>query len=220
MSSIATAVVGGAVIGGYMSSKAQKSAAKSASKAQIESSEASVAEQKRQFDKLQELLAPYVAAGTGGTDLQGSLTAQQQLLGLRGAEAQRQAIDAIAQGPEMAALIAQGENAILQNASATGGLRGGNVQAALGQFRPQILNQLIDQQYERLGGLTRIGQASAAGTGAAGMESANMISNLLAQQGAAQAGKAIAGGQAQAQFWGGINNSIGTLATLKALGGF
>jgi hypothetical protein len=90
----------------------------------------------------------------------------------------------------------QGENAILQNASATGGLRGGNIQGALAQFRPALLNQALEQQYSRLGGMTQLGQRSAAGVGAAGMETGTNISNLLGQQGAALAGGEL--GQAKA----------------------
>jgi hypothetical protein len=98
----------------------------------------------------------------------------------------------------------QGENAILQNASATGGLRGGNVQAALSQFRPQALNALIEQQYGRLGGLAQLGQASAAGQGAQGMQSASNIGNLFANQGAATAGGQIAQGNVGRQMFGDV----------------
>lgn len=217
MSGIATAVVAGSVVTGYLGSKAQEKAASKASKAQIQSSEMGIEEQRRQFDALQKLLAPYVEAGTG---TRGALPEQQALLGLRGAEAQQRAISGIEGSPIFQSLARQGEEAILQQASATGGLRGGNVQAALGQFRPQLLNQLIEQQYERLGGLTRIGQASAAGVGAAGMQQAGAISDLLAQQGAARAGSALAQGQGQAQMYGTIGQGIGTLGTLKLLGAF
>jgi hypothetical protein len=220
MSGIATAVVAGSVVTGYLGSKAQSSAAQTAASAQEAATMMSIEEQRRQFDELQKVLAPYVAAGTGGEGVEGALQAQQALVGLRGPEEQAAAIRAVEQSPEMAAMIRQGEEALLQRASATGGLRGGNVQAALAQFRPQVLSQLIGQQYERLGGLTRIGQASAAGVGAAGMEQAGAISNLLAQQGAAQAGAALASGQAQSQMWSGIGQTVGSLGTLKLLGAF
>jgi hypothetical protein len=220
MSGIATAVVAGSVITGYMGSKAQSSAAQTAAGAQEAATMMSIEEQRRQFDELQKVLAPYVAAGTGGEGVEGALQAQQALVGLRGPEEQAAALRSVEASPEMAAMVRQGEEALLQRASATGGLRGGNVQAALAQFRPQMLNQLINQQYERLGGLTRIGQASAAGVGAAGMEQAGNISNLLAQQGAAQAGAALASGQAQAQMWSGIGQTAGSLGTLKLLGAF
>jgi hypothetical protein len=93
-------------------------------------------------------------------------------------------------------LTQQGENALLQQASATGGLRGGNIQAALSQFRPQLLSSLIEQQYGRLGGMTALGQQSAAGVGTAGMETGTNIANLLGQRGAALAGGEL--GQARA----------------------
>lgn len=211
MSGIATAVVAGSVVTGYMASSAQSDAAETAADAQGQASAASIAEQRRQFDAIQKLLEPYVTAGTN------SLVAQKDFMGLNGNSAQSAAIAGITNGPEMAALSKQGENAILQNASATGNLRGGNVQAALAQFRPQLLAQLIQQRYQNLGGITSLGQNAAAGTGNAGMQSANAITAALNQQGAAQAGAALAAGQGQAQAWGGVGQAIGNVAMLKAM---
>jgi hypothetical protein len=141
-----------------------------------------IAEQRRQFDALQALLKPYTEAGLP------ALQQQQALLGLQGPEAEQAAIERIRGGETFQALAQQGEEALLQRASATGGLRGGNIQGALAQFRPALLNQAIEQQYGRLGGMTQLGQRSAAGVGAAGMESGTNVANLLAQQGAARAG--------------------------------
>jgi hypothetical protein len=89
----------------------------------------------------------------------------------------------------------QGENALLQQASATGGLRGGNVQGALAQFRPALLNQLVQQQMTNLGNISQLGQAAASGQAAQGLQTASNISNLLTSQGAAIAGGQIAQGQ-------------------------
>jgi len=206
MSWIAAAMVGGSVLSGVVQSKAQKSAAS----AQSASAQAGIDEQRRQFDAVRELLAPFV---TGGTSAFGQ---QMALSGAGGDDAQRAAIQAIEQGPEFAALTRQGENAILQQASATGGLRGGNVQGALAQFRPQILSGLIEQQYGRLGGLASAGQNAAAGVGTAGMQSGQNISNLMQQQGAAQAGGALASGQT----WGNVLGNIGQYAGGIASGAF
>lgn len=211
MSGIATAVVAGSVITGVMSSNAQQGAAESAAGAQTAASAASIAEQRRQFDAVQELLKPYVTAG------QGAIEGQQGLLGLAGPEAQQQAIAALEAGPQFQSMMKQGENAILQNASATGGLRGGNVQATLAQFRPQLLSQLIESQFSKLGTVSGLGQASAAGQAAAAQQTGANIGNALTQQGQAAAGAALASGQAQAQMWGNIGSSIGNVATLKAL---
>lgn len=214
MSGIATAVVAGSVITGYMGSQSAENAANTAAGAQTQSSQAQIEESRRQFNAIQELLKPYTSAGTG------ALAGQQALLGLSGAGAQKQAIADIASGPQMQALTEQGENAMLQNASATGGLRGGNLQGALAKFRPQLLNQLIQQQYTNLGGLTSVGQNAAAGVGNAGMTSSGQIQNALAQQGSAAAGAALASGQAQANMWSGIGQTGSTLGMLKLMGKF
>lgn len=203
MSWIAAAMIGGSVVSGVVQSKAQKSAAS----AQSESAQAGIDEQRRQFDAVRELLAPFV---TGGTSAFGQ---QMALSGAGGDEAQRAAIQAIEQGPEFAAMSRQGENAILQQASATGGLRGGNVQGALAQFRPQVLSSLIEQQYGRLGGLASAGQNAAAGVGTAGMQTGNNISNLLQQQGAAQAGGMLASGQTWGNVLGGIGQYAGGVSS-------
>ena len=140
--------------------------------------------------------------------------------GISPQQAQQNAISGILQSPQFQAMTQQGENAILQNASATGGLRGGNVQAALAQYRPQILSQLIESQYQKLAGISQLGQASAAGVGSAGIQTGANIANLYGQQGAAQAGQAIATGQANAQAVGDITSTLGTLGTLQLMGKF
>lgn len=194
------------IVGSLLGSKSQSSAAEGASNAQMQAANAGTAEQRRQFDSLQQLLAPYVQAGTG------AIGAQQNLLGLNGDPAQQGAINALSNGPQMQAYLQQGENALRQNASATGGLRGGNLQSALAQFRPQLLSQLINQQYSNLGGLSAIGQNAAAGTGNAGMQSANSISTLMQQSGAAQAGNYLAQGKAQTGLYSDIAGTIGNAA--------
>ena len=206
-SALAGIAVGGAtLVSGYM----QGEAAQSAAETQAGASAAGIAEQRRQFDVVQKLLEPYV---TGGTK---AFEQQQALVGVQGREAQRAALAALEQGPAFEALTQQGENAILQRASATGGLRGGNVQAALAQFRPQILSQLIEQQYGQLGGLAKFGQSSAAGTGAAAQETGTNVANLLAAQGAATAGGQLAAGKA----FGAIPSAIsGGLGIFSGLGG-
>tara|TARA_R110000868_G_scaffold46167_5_gene152788 strand:- start:2111 stop:3178 length:1068 start_codon:yes stop_codon:yes gene_type:complete len=190
--------------------------------------EKSVAEQRKAFDQLVSLMSPYAqvgvpaiggfgtyqAAGLGAVPTLEKFAAvgapaleqQQAIAGLLGPERQRQAIANIEQGAGYQAQAQAGEEAILQRASATGGLRGGNVQAALGQFRPALLQQAIEEQYGRLGGLSalggaaaqnlatsgqgateflsRLGQAAAAGQAAGGTSSATNISNLLTGQAA------------------------------------
>jgi hypothetical protein len=241
MSGIATAIAASAVVAGgvgvYSSNKASK-AAKQAASQQEAAQQAALEEQKSQFEKLQETLKPYIEAGK--PDLTqpyvgagpGALQAMQGLAGLRGAGEQQAAINQIQQGAQFQELARQGEQGILQNAAATGGLRGGNVQAALAQFRPALLNQLIESQYGKLAGLTqlgstsaenllRLGQASAAGVGAAGQQSAQNIGNLMVGQGQAQAAGLIGAANAQAQglgaISGGLQQGIGNYMMFQSL---
>jgi hypothetical protein len=186
MSFIGNAV--GKIVGGISGASQQAEAAQAAAGTQAESANIAIQEQRRQFDVLTELLRPYVEAGTP------ALQQQQAFLGLRGAPEQQAAIGALEQSPLFQSAVRQGEEALLQRASATGGLRGGNIQAALAQFRPAMLQEQIAQQYQNLAGLTSLGQRSAAGQGAAGMETAGTIGNLITQRGQALAGGQIAQG--------------------------
>ncbi len=198
----------------YSASKAS-SASKSASQAQQQANDQAMAEQRRQYDVTRSLLQPYIDAADP------ALKAQMALLGLLGDVPQQQAVAQQEQSPMFQALALQGENAILQQASATGGLRGGNVQGALGQFRPSLLNSFIDQQYNRLGGITALGQNAAAGVGNAGMQSAANIGNLMMQSGAAQAGGIMGAANAQQQMIGGLSTQFGSLiGNLNAQGAF
>ena len=222
MSGIATAIVGSSVVSGYLG----KESAEDAAAAQERSGEAGIKEQRRQFDAVVELLKPYVQAGAGFEELDeegnvigftpGALQAQQALIGLAGADEQQAAIDALKASPQYTSLVQTGEEAILQNASATGGLRGGNVQNALARYRPEVLAQLIESQYGKLGDITQLGQASAAGQASAGQTTGANIGNLLTQIGQAQAGSALAQGQAYSD----VANSVGQVAMLKGLGVF
>jgi hypothetical protein len=213
---IAAAVVGGSLVGGVMSSNAQKKAAKTAASAETYAAELQIEESRRQFDQIRQLMSPYVNAGNM------ALVEQQSLAGLLGRDAQQASINDIQNSSQFAALQQQGENAILQNAAATGGLRGGNTQGALAQFRPALLNQLIESQYSKLGGLTSIGQNAAAGVGNAGMTTTGQINQALGNMGSAQAGAALARGQANAQLAGTLSNAAGTLigTGMQTFGGF
>jgi len=204
-----SAIVAAAIVGGttLVSSLIAGNAAQAAAETQSAAADAGIEEQRRQFDKMQEILAPYVTTGTD------AMAQQRALTGLDGPEAQAAAMQLISDSPEMAAMAQQGENALLQQGSATGGLRGGNIQGALAQFRPQMLSSLINQQYGRLGGLAQMGQASAAGVGAGAMQTGANVADLLGQQGAAIAGGQIAAGNAAQQPL----NMIGQMAGLYGM---
>jgi len=226
----------GNVLGKITGASQAGKAAEQAGQTQAAASQAGIEEQRRQFDALVQIMSPYVQAGTGAMARlapyeqagQQAFGQQQALIGLQGQPAQQQAIDALQNSPQFQSLMQQGEGAILQNAAATGGIRGGNVQGALAQFRPQMLNALIEQQYGRLGGMAgtglgvtsdifNTGQAAAAGQAGAGMQSASNVGNLLANQAQAIAGGQMARGNVGRQTFGDLL-SIGTAAA--GFGGF
>lgn len=199
----AVALGGAALIGGIYSSNQASKAAGNASDAQTAAAQAGIAEQDKQFEAVQKLLSPYTTAGTS------ALTGQQDLNGLNGPDAQAKAIAALQASPQYTSQLAAGNNNILQNASATGNLRGGNTQAALAQFAPSLLASTINDQYGRLGSMTSLGENAAAGTGNAALSTGNQVSSLLQQQGAAQAGGYLAEGKAQAGYANAITGGLG-----------
>jgi hypothetical protein len=239
MSAIAAIAIGTVAVGAgaaYMQSQAARSAART----QAGVAREGMAAQERQLEEINALMRPYVDSGYGAlTGLEPyaaagapALQRQQALAGTLGAQAQQDAIELINSSPIFRAQITEGENALLQNASATGGLRGGNVQAALARFRPAMLNAEIERTYGRLGGLTQLGaqtemnvaqlgQAGAARQAAAGLQTAANIGNLGSQMGAAQAGGILGQAGAYGGFLSGaIPQAAGTAFMLNRSGLF
>ena len=204
MPAVAVAVglgVAGSVISGQ---QANRGASKAAD-AQVQAAQLGVEENRRQFDLVQTLLKPYVEGGTA------AFKQQQNLLGVGGAAAQQQAIGALQNSPFFQAQLNQGTNAILQNASATGGLRGGNTQAALAQFAPQLLQQTYQNQLSNLGGLSSMGLGAATGTGNAAQNTAAQNSELFGNMGQAQAGAYLARAQNNQDMIGSLAGAAGRL---------
>jgi hypothetical protein len=234
---VGIAIVAAAIIGGKMSSDAQAQAARSASRATTTAAEEGIAEERRQFDILterydreyadqvsryediQKMLAPYVKAG------QTALTSKLAMSGLAGKEAQAAEIAGIEESPIFQALTEQGEKAILSKESATGGLRGGNIQAALAQFRPAMLKNELESKYAKISelastGLPAITGAGAGPVGTGGPQPTGNIASLLQSMGSAKAQEALIGGQAQASMYGDISSSAMLAAMMKGKGGF
>lgn len=182
----------GSVLGGVTGAKQSAKGAAKAAQTQAAAADRAIAEQRAARLSNEQRQEPFVQAGTT------ALAQQMGLIGLNGTAAQQDALNALIAGPEYTTSVRQGEEAILANAAATGGLRGGNTQNSLARFRSDLLGNVIGQQYNRLGGLTSLGQNAAAGVGNAGLQVASNIGNLLNQQGAAIAGGQIAKGNVTA----------------------
>ena len=187
-----------------------KTGAKNAAEAQQQGTELGMAEQKRQFDMLQQLMQPYVQSGTG------ALQGQNDLLGLNGFDKQQGAIGNIENSPFFKSQYQQAENALLQNASATGGLRGGNMQEALADNRSNMLFGNVQQQLQNLSGVASNGQSAAAGLGGQGLQFGQNMAQGYADIGQAQGGYQLAKGQ----IYKGLFNDAVKLGSAAMGGGF
>ena len=226
MSGVAAAIVGTTLITSYMSAQAQKKAAAEAAAAQTGASQAAIDEEKRQFDEqmarydeefgnIKELLSPYITGGGG------AFNQQMALAGMAGPEAQEAQIAGIADSPIFQALTKQGEEGILAHGSATGGLRGGNIQGALARFRPAMLKNEIESKYSKLAGISGMGQQAVgmrAGFGRGPQPSGN-IPTYMQNIGDAEAQRALITGQANANMYGDIGSSVILASLLSGSGG-
>lgn len=128
---------------------------------------------------------------------------------ISGQQAQQSAIDQLKASPLFQSLFRTGQEAIDQNASATGGLRGGNVQSSLANFGSDTLAKVIQQQLSNLGGLSGQGLSAAGTSGQLGASAAGSVANLFGAQGQAQAGGILNASAAKAGGLGSLINGIG-----------
>ena len=202
-----------AVAVGYISSKQQSKAAREAAEAQRLAAGGAVAEERRQFDISQEQFAPFREAGVS------ALEQQQALLGLSGVEAQQAAMSAFQESPGQAFLRERGEQALLRQTSAIGGLGGGQVRSELQRQGIGFAQQDLQNQLARLGSIAGQGQAVTANVAQLGAQSASNIGNLLTQSGQAQASGILGAQQARSQFAGMVGSGFAGGAQSKAGGG-
>ena len=169
-------------LGGMIGGSAAKSASRKAEAAQLGYLDKALGEEHRQFDLTRSDYAPAREAGTA------ALGAEGDLVGLHGGGVQASAIEALRNSPLFQSLFRTGQEAVLQNASATGGVRGGNTIRSLADFGSDTLAQVIQQQLSRLGGIADRGMAAVGGTANSGDSITQAIAQLLGQQGQVRAG--------------------------------
>lgn len=194
---VAAAGIGaiGSIFGGMMGGKGAKKAAKY----QYKAAKLAIEEQRAAREQARADFEPFRAAGVSG------LGAYGNLIGIGGAENQAAAMEALRASPYYQSLYRNSEEAVLQNAAATGGIRGGNTQTALFNNAEDMFARTIDRQLAGLGGLISVGQGATGAVTAAGQNAANNIGGHLTQMGQAQAGSALT----QAGIWSGVINNLG-----------
>lgn len=202
-------------VGGLIGGKKAKKASRRAEEAQLEYLNKSLGLQEQQNEYAQQAFEPYSEAGTGALE---KLLAS---MGLSGQDAQQQFLTGVQDSPVLANAIRSGTEGILQNASATGGVRGGNVQRGLADFNAdQYVNEMLRQQsqlYDVSGmGLGATGQAVGFG-----QQYANNAGNILGQQGQVRAGGLLTRGGISNQQWNNFGSFLDQAAgTVKGGGGF
>lgn len=201
-------------IAGIFGGNKQSKAAKQAAQLQYDAAMAGLNEERRQFDITRADYQPYQDLGKSAINPLGNL------VGVNGADAQQTIIDQLKGGPLYSSLIDSGEEALLANASATGGLRGGNTQDALARFRGDTLNSVIADQLAQYSGLVGIGSGA---TDAVSNFGANAVArqNALRNQGAsAQAQAKLIQAGIAARNWANFGSSLDdALAAILGGGG-
>lgn len=193
------------IVGGKSSSKAAKQ--------QLALQQQALNQQNAQYQQSRQDFMPFLTAGTG------ALGQTQDLLGLNGTDPQSAAIAALKASPGFTALYDTGADTILQNAAATGGLRGGNTQNSLAQFGSGLLAQVIQQQLGNLGGLVNIGSGSAGQLGSLGANNSAAVTQILGQMGATKANNTLAQGAVFGNTVNGITGSLGNYLGGRSISG-
>lgn len=182
-------------VGGLIGGGKAKKASRRAEQLQYDAAMAGLNETKRQFDLTR---ADFASEQKLGEDAIGGF---RGLLGLDGVEAQAAAIEGLRSSPLYTSLMDNGRDAILANASATGGLRGGNTQDFLSRQASDTLSDVIRQQLGDYGGAIGIGMGSdeaIGGFGERAVASMNASRNLGA---GARAQGALVRGGINSQNW-------------------
>jgi hypothetical protein len=205
---VAAAIVGAAVVGGVATSVAGSSAASATNNA----TNASVAEQNSALSQQAALSAPYRGVGTQ------AIGQYENLLGI-GPNANAQTIQqALASTPGYQFTQQQGEQGILNAASAAGGFSG-NTATALDRYNTGLADQTYQNALSNAQGAVGIGQAAAAGQAANIGQAAGTISNAYTQQGQNIANIDIGEAAGISKAIGGAANNYAEYSALQALGG-
>jgi hypothetical protein len=157
----------GAVLGAHSNAKAIGKA----TNAQIAGIDKAIGEQQREYDTSRADFAPYMGIGTSALGPFGDL------LGLNGNDAAAKAIESLKSSPIYQSLYGNGLETVLQNASATGGIRGGNTEGALAEFGRDTLADTMQRQIGNLMGAINVGQGATGSVTNVGQHTADQISS-------------------------------------------
>ena len=185
---------GGSILSGILGSNA----ASNATNAQVQAANNSNALAAAIYANNTALNQPFVSSGVK------SLDEQNNLLGLKGTQAQQDAFTRFTQSPNYQFPLQQGLKAVQNSASAAGGLYSGRAAKDLNNYAQGQASQNYNTYYGDLNGITGIGQASANQQAAQGNSYLNNVTSNNASIGNAQSAGDISGANA-------ITNSLSSL---------
>lgn len=167
------------------------------------SDQKAIDENARQFNVTMGNLQPGIDLGNKAGAAQGDI------LGLNGNDPQQAALTALQASPLYQSLYHNGEQAVLANGSATGGLRGGNTQNSLAHFGTDVLGQTIQSQLAHLSGLSGQGATTGSQLGALGAQNSSNIGSLIVNQGQNTAGGILGNAASTDSAWSRLFNFVG-----------
>ena len=212
------AIAGGSIVGGLISSQGAQSAADTAAGASTQASQASIAEQRRQFDINQANQQPWLTAGTGAVN--------QLAAGLApGGQFTQNFTPAdflAGQDPGYAFRMSEGMKALNASMAAKGlGVSGAGIKGAInygqGAASQEYQNAFNRYQTNRanvlnpLQSLAGVGQSTATALGTAGSNMASNVGNTLMSNAGNVGNAAMASAGLQSSAYGGAANMLGRL---------
>ena len=168
---------------------------------------ASILDYLGEHDKSNKVLAEVVQSGQGPAlsqkgvaeqrrQFESSLGQQQALLGLQGLEKQQIALDSFSESPGQKFLRERGERALLRNASAIGGVGGGNIRSALNEQGINVAAGQMSDFQNRLAEMSGTGQTATSLGAQLGSNAASNIQSGLQYGGNVTGAGILGAGQA------------------------
>lgn len=183
------------VLSGIVGGNSMKKASQKAMQAQVDAANRGIDIQAKQYETTRNDYMPYTLAGTKAIGEYGNL------IGSNGTDAQATAVQGLKASPFFQQNLADANENLLQTASATGGVRGGNTAGAIGQLSPQLLQQYYQQAVGNFGNLAQLGLGATGSVANAGATNANAATALNGQIGGYQAGNFLTKGGINAANW-------------------
>ncbi len=201
------------VIGGIFGGGAQKKASQKAMEAQTAALNRATDIGNQQFQQTRQDYMPYTQAGVGAIGAYGNL------LGVNGAGAQGLAVDGLKADPFFQQNLTDANTNLLQTASATGGVRGGNTAGAVGQLSPALLQSYYDKALSGYGNLAQLGLGATGSVSSFGANNAQNAGQNAIGIGQAQAANYLTKGGINAANWNNIGGFLDQAASAGVPGG-